>query len=147
MIGMSDKCFVDTNLFVYGLVQSQRDDESWKSVAARNLLARLITQANIVVSAQIINECHFVMTRKFKFEDARAYRLIGEGVLAIADIVPLHETIYHHAFELRKSYRFSFWDSLAIASALEAGCQYFYSEDLQHQLVLQDQMTILNPFL
>jgi predicted nucleic acid-binding protein len=147
MTGMIDRCFVDTNLFIYGLVQSQQESERWKSEAAQEVLAQLIAQANIVVSSQIINECHFVMTRKFKLADAQAYRLINDGIFPIADVEPLVPSIYHQAFELRKTHNFSFWDSLAITSALQAGCSRFYSEDLQHQLVLQDQMTILNPFL
>ena len=108
MIAMSDKCFVDTNLFIYGLVQSQQESERWKSEAASEFLARLIAQANIMVSAQIINECHFVMTSKFKFEDAHAYRLINEGILSIADVSPLNTSIYHQAFELRKTISFLF---------------------------------------
>jgi len=147
MIGMSDKCFVDSNLFIYGLVQSQQASERWKSDAAQDLLAGVIAQANVVVSPQIINECHYVMTRKFKLEDDRAYSLINEGILSIASLAPLSVSTYHQAFELRKAYHFSFWDSLAIASALQVGCKCFFSEDLQHQLVLQNQMTILNPFL
>ena len=42
---------------------------------------------------------------------------------------------------------FSYWDSLIIAAALEAGCTTLYSEDLQHKQVIEGVLTILNPFL
>ena len=40
---------------------------------------------------------------------------------------------------------FSFYDSLIVAAALEAGCTRLYSEDLQHGQRIQN-LTIENPF-
>ena len=40
---------------------------------------------------------------------------------------------------------FSFYDSLIVASALEAGCVRLYSEDMQHGQRVE-QLTIVNPF-
>ncbi|AOC54321.1 MAG: hypothetical protein IM503_05940 [Microcystis sp. M069S2] len=39
-----------------------------------------------------------------------------------------------------------FFDSLILASALEAGCQILYSEDLQHGQRIENQLMIINPF-
>ncbi len=44
-------------------------------------------------------------------------------------------------------YRFSYFDSLILASALTANCQILYSEDLQHGQVIDGRLTIINPFL
>jgi predicted nucleic acid-binding protein len=40
---------------------------------------------------------------------------------------------------------FSWWDSLLVASALQAQCSHFFSEDMQHGREIFG-MTILNPF-
>ncbi len=42
---------------------------------------------------------------------------------------------------------YSFWDSLIVSSALSGGCKVLYSEDMQHKLVINQRLTILNPFL
>ena len=39
-----------------------------------------------------------------------------------------------------------FIDSLILASALEAGCQILYSEDLQDDQRIENQLMIVNPF-
>lgn len=55
-------------------------------------------------------------------------------------------TLYERALELQGRYRFSFYDSLVVAAALESGCQKLYSEDLQHGQRVGN-LTIENPFL
>jgi predicted nucleic acid-binding protein len=48
---------------------------------------------------------------------------------------------------LKEKYHYSWWDSLVLASALENGCQIVYSEDMQHEQVIEDSLKIINPFL
>jgi predicted nucleic acid-binding protein len=55
------------------------------------------------------------------------------------------ETI-RHAWELRKRYNLSFWDSLIVASALQAGCTTLYTEDLNHGMIVDKSLHIVNPF-
>jgi len=47
---------------------------------------------------------------------------------------------------IKYKYGYSFYDSLFIASALEAGCTILYSEDLQDGQVIEKTLTIVNPF-
>jgi predicted nucleic acid-binding protein len=42
-------------------------------------------------------------------------------------------------------WRFGFYDSLIVASALAAGCDMLLTEDLQHGQVIET-LTISNPF-
>jgi predicted nucleic acid-binding protein len=51
------------------------------------------------------------------------------------------------ASELRQRYSVSFWDSLVISSALQANVPVLYSEDLQHEQVIEDRLKIINPFV
>ncbi|TVR67355.1 MAG: PIN domain-containing protein [Candidatus Competibacteraceae bacterium] len=57
--------------------------------------------------------------------------------------LPVVET----AWILLDRYRFSYFDSLILASALTANCEVLYSEDLQHGQVIDGRLTIINPLL
>jgi len=57
-------------------------------------------------------------------------------------------------FEIFIRYKFSFYDSMIVAAALEANCSILYSEDMQHKQVIKNpekngagKLTIINPFL
>lgn len=43
-------------------------------------------------------------------------------------------------------YKFSFYDSLIIAAALESGCSTLYSEDMHDGQIIEKTLTIKNPF-
>ncbi len=51
------------------------------------------------------------------------------------------------AMDIKDKYGFSYWDSLVIVAALENGCKILYSEDMQHQQLIEDVLQIVNPFL
>jgi predicted nucleic acid-binding protein len=47
---------------------------------------------------------------------------------------------------IAEEYGFGIYDALIAAVALEAECVTLYSEDLQDGRVIDDQLTIRNPF-
>jgi predicted nucleic acid-binding protein len=49
--------------------------------------------------------------------------------------------------KLRKKYGFSFLDSLIVQSAISMGCDVLFTEDMQHELVVENKLKIINPFL
>ncbi|MFN0048741.1 MAG: hypothetical protein ACKVOU_06435, partial [Cytophagales bacterium] len=51
------------------------------------------------------------------------------------------------AFALQALYKYQFFDCIIIASALEANCTKLYSEDLEHGQIIENKLTIVNPFL
>ena len=53
--------------------------------------------------------------------------------------------LYTRTLDVQQRYRFSFYDSLIVAAALEAGCARLLSEDLQHGQLIEG-LTIENPF-
>lgn len=55
-------------------------------------------------------------------------------------------SIIRSAHRIKMRYHFSYWNSLIIASALDAGCNILYSEDLQSQQTIENQLQIINPF-
>jgi predicted nucleic acid-binding protein len=48
--------------------------------------------------------------------------------------------------KIAAKYGFSFWDSMMVASALNNHCSVLYSEDLQHNQIIEDRLQIINPF-
>jgi len=48
---------------------------------------------------------------------------------------------------MQDKYKFSFWDSLISASALENNCKILYSEDMQDGQKIKSHLTIKNPLL
>jgi predicted nucleic acid-binding protein len=47
---------------------------------------------------------------------------------------------------LAARYRWSVYDGLIVASALEAGCKTLWSEDFQHGMKLDEGLRVENPF-
>ncbi len=101
----------------------------------------------IIVSVQVINEFHWNMTKKFSQQDKTALELVTANIEPITTIKELGYSIYRKAFELRSNYSLSFWDSLIAASALDASCETLYTEDMQHGLVINNKLSITNPFV
>jgi predicted nucleic acid-binding protein len=44
-------------------------------------------------------------------------------------------------------YDFQFFDAIIIASALLSNCDILFSEDLQHKQLIENKLTIINPFI
>jgi predicted nucleic acid-binding protein len=63
------------------------------------------------------------------------------------EITPVQVSTLKHAQKLIDRYDFQIFDAIIVASALEAGCEVLYSEDFQHNLLVENQLRILNPFV
>lgn len=59
----------------------------------------------------------------------------------------INQSTYDDAFNLRQQQNISFWDSLIVASALENDCSILYTEDLQHNQLIENKLKITNPFV
>ena len=68
------------------------------------------------------------------------------NLLMVCKYVPLTESMIKRSFDLVKRYDFQMFDALIVASALEANCTVLYSEDMHHDLLVEKQLRILNPF-
>jgi predicted nucleic acid-binding protein len=47
---------------------------------------------------------------------------------------------------LAERYGFSTYDAMIAASALHAGCDTLWSEDMQHGMILDEGLRIIDPF-
>jgi|YNPNPStandDraft_1061719.scaffolds.fasta_scaffold150859_2 predicted nucleic acid-binding protein len=142
----ASKCFIDANLFIYALTESALPADQPKREKTLALLANLLSAHTLITSIQVVNECHFVLSRKFGLPEAIVAQAIRDGILAVATVVPLEMTDYFTACRLRERYALSYWDSLVCASALRFGAERLYSEDLQDGFRLDERLWIVNPF-
>ena len=139
---MSDGDFIDSNIFVY-LVDP---NDPAKRRTAEDLISAAVESGSATISFQVVQETLNVMTRKLQAvvttDDAR--RFLAEVLMPLCRIMPT-QGLYERALDIRARYRYSFYDSLIIASALSGGCTRLYSEDLQHGQRIEG-LTIENPF-
>ena len=64
----------------------------------------------------------------------------------VTAILPITRPVHGRAKLICQRYQLSFYDSLMLAAAVQGGATTFYSEDMQHGLVVEDKLTIIDPF-
>jgi len=140
---MNGRSFLDTNIFVYDV---DVDAPKAKKQVAYHLIRGALTEHRSVVSYQVIQEFLAVAIRKFPssitVSDARRYLdTVLKPMLSVHSSVEL----FHEALEIGVRYQLSWYDSLIVAAAAEAGCSVLYTEDLQHGAKING-VKIENPF-
>lgn len=134
-------CFIDSNVWLYALLPKQ---DITREAKAKNLI--LQNQSNIVISTQVINEVVNNLLRKGQAKEP-GIRLLIASFYDQHSVVRTDRHIQEQASFLREKHSFSHWDSLIVVAALEAGAAILYSEDMQNGQVVENQLTILNPFI
>ena len=138
---MIDKVFIDSNIWLYALIQSKGDPE--KSLKAKVCID---TADSIVISTQVVNEVCVNLMRKGNKDTAFINQFIHDFV-STYNVMNQTKDDLLSAVSIRYDYHFSYWDSLIIASALQSKCEILYSEDMQHGLNIYNQLSICNPLL
>ena len=137
---MSGDTFIDSNVWLYAFVTNP--GEEMKNQIARTLIEQ---SSPCVISSQVVVEvCNNLLRKAGMAED---------------ELIPIIEDFYQRyqvrdtgldchrtASRLRSAHKFSYWDSLIVASALDAGCSTLYTEDMQHGQMIDARLRILNPF-
>ena len=134
---MSGKNFLDTNIVVY----LYSGDEPEKQATA----LQLTEQNDPIISTQVLSELANTLSRKFALPFDVVAQAVAEVQEACAVLPVMPETI-SQALALAKKYQYSYYDSLILASALSAGCSTLFTEDMQHGQVIENLLTINNPF-
>ena len=137
---MKEKVFIDANVFVYAYTS---DNEQKHSIAC-NLLRNNVLKNEIILSVQIPSEFYSAMS-KYKYSHNEIKTCLNE-IIEQVKVMPLElETIKLCIF-IKEKYHYSWWDSLVLASALENDCKIVYSEDMQHEQIIENTLKIVNPF-
>ena len=137
---MPAEVFIDSNVWLYALTESAKPDP--RAGTARALIA---AQVRPVISTQVIREVSVNLLRKAGAAEP-AIRELVRSWYADCLVTDMGEAQFLHASRLRERLSISYWDSLIVAAALDVGCSVLYSEDLQHRQVIEERMTVINPF-
>jgi len=131
--------FLDSNICIYLF-----DKDVKKSAISFALLDK-----SPVISTQVIAESTNVFIRKLKFSKQTAFDsamfIMNKAIVKVINTNTLCD-----AFAISTKNKFSFFDSLIIASAFENNCKVIYSEDLQHNQKItfgKKHLTVINPFI
>jgi predicted nucleic acid-binding protein len=127
--------FFDTNILVYlASGDAAKADRAEAAIAGGGS-----------ISVQVLNELANVARRKMQmsWDETHAFLNTLRGLLTVHPLtVETHET----GLRLAERYGLSIHDSMIAASALDAGCDTLWSEDMQHGMKLDEGLRIANPF-
>jgi predicted nucleic acid-binding protein len=137
---MIDKIFLDTNLWIY--LYAKNPPEKYQKVEA--LIKNNVS--SLLVSTQVLGELFHVLTRKNFTSKTDAMTIIS-NIINTFPIQAINTTEVIQALEINARYNYSYWDSLIIATALLSDCSIIYSEDMQHNQLIENKVQIINPFV
>lgn len=134
---MPDKVFVDTNVLVY-FISAEED----KKVKAGEVI---FSDHEVYISSQVMSEFISVCFSKslLALEDLT---VLVNNFFESLSFSCVEESTIKKSLRIRKEFNYSYWDSLIIASALENDCSMLYTEDMQDGQIIDDKLTIVNPF-
>ncbi len=131
---MNDDVFFDTNTLIYAI-----SAEGERRSIAEELLLRGGT-----ISVQVLNELTSVARRKLKWSWGQIGQVTGQ-IHTLCEILPLSVATHSSGRRLAERYGYNIYESLILASALEARCDVVYSEDMQDGQRIES-LHIRNPF-
>jgi len=132
---LSPRVFLDSNIWIYHFTQES------------NPIATIILESEeILVSTQVLGELYNVFTRK-KIFTAHDTQKIVERLIEEYNPIEIASKHVKKAIEISLIYGFSYWDSLIVATSLLSDCSILYSEDMQHNQVIEISLKILNSFV
>jgi predicted nucleic acid-binding protein len=140
---MSARFFLDTNVFVYSFDHSARK----KAAKARQLIREALATQKGVTSYQAVNEFFNVALKRFvrPMKAAEAEQYLGtvfRPLVAVQSSI----TLDGEAMRLYGQGGLSWFDSLIVSAAQQAGCDVLYTEDLQHGQRFGN-LRVVNPFV
>lgn len=127
--------FFDTNILVY-----LASDDRAKAERAHELIEQGGT-----ISVQVLNELANVARKRLRLSWEETDELLDtfRELLTVRDLTL---DTHRSGVALARRYRWSIYDGLIVASALEAGSKTLWSEDLQHGMKLDEGLRIADPF-
>lgn len=127
--------FFDTNVLVY-----LASGEAKKADRAEAAIAK-----GGSISVQVLNELANVARRKMQMSWDETHALL-EMLRDLLTVHPLNLEAHETGLGIAERYGLSTCDAMIAASALHAGCDTLWSEDMPHGLALKEGLRIINPF-
>lgn len=136
---MKDKLvFIDTNILIYCYSSTEPVKQQTAIQIAENNSA--------FVSTQVLNELSNVLLRKFN----QPHSVVAKAIIEVASNFNVHDVSTENiiaALLLSEKYKLSYYDSVIVSTALMCNCSILYTEDMQHGMVINDVLTVINPFI
>jgi predicted nucleic acid-binding protein len=133
---MSGDFAIDTNIAIYAFSESPKAE-----------ISTVLIESGPRLSVQLLNEFANVRLNKHHIP----WPEVNESLALIehlsVSIRAIDQAVHNKARQIAQSYKLSFYDSLMISAALLDACEFFFTEDMQHGLVIENTLKILNPFL
>lgn len=129
--------FIDTNILVYAYSETEPEK--------KQIAIRLLADRSICMSTQVVNEFIWIMSSKYHI-DMKLLSDVAKNLFLLYRIDIVDDRTIAFAIDLSMRYQLSYWDSLIISSALKLNCATLYSEDLQHNQIIEKSITVTNPF-
>lgn len=134
---MNDKFFIDTNIALY-LIDTTTSEKKQTALSLINRIG--------YISPQVVFECLNVCLKKQKLDRNKAFHFVNY-LLKSTYLQEEDNSVVNTALYIFERYNLSVFDSKIVAAALHAGCSTLYSEDMHHGLVIENKLTVINPFL
>jgi predicted nucleic acid-binding protein len=130
------RVFIDSNIIVY-LVDNRSKEKTKK---AQDFLS-----PDFFISTQVITENVNVCLKKLHLNKETTFDF-ARRIVNRFRILQITEATLLKSFEISIKYQLSSWDSIIIATAILNNCSIIYSEDMQDGLIVENSVTIINPF-
>jgi predicted nucleic acid-binding protein len=137
---MTATVFVDTNVFIYAVDQTDLKKQS----AAQAWRSWLWKTNRGCISFQVLQE-FYVKAKKIRPSATDAIRSEISDLMAWQPI-SVNAAVISRAWRIEDRFRISFWDALIVSAAIVAGCTYLLTEDLQTGQQF-DTVLVVNPFV
>lgn len=144
MTATSKTYFLDSNIWLYALLRKRQSTP--EDIHKAQVSKHLIDASGVVISIQVVNEVCVNLIKKAQFNESQVQSLIQDFYNGCR-VITSDQSLLSLASETRDRYSLSFWDGLIVAAALTANVATLYSEDMQNNLRVFNQLTITNPFL
>ncbi|MEH2384575.1 MAG: PIN domain-containing protein [Nostoc sp.] len=136
---MSNNIFLDTNLWIY--LYTKNLPKKYQKIAEIIKNNSLL----LLISTQVLGELFYVLSRKRFTSKTDAITILSDLINTFT-VQAINTAEVIQALEINTKYNYSYWDSLIIATALLGKCSIIYSEDMQHNQLIDNKIRILNPF-
>jgi len=127
--------FLDSNVLVYAFTTDRR--------AA---VAQALLQTRPIISVQGLNEFANVARRKLGMDWQEVRDALADLRVLCPTVLALDLATHDEALRIAERYGYSIFDAQIVASALQAGSDTLWSEDMHDGMVIDSRLRIANPF-
>jgi predicted nucleic acid-binding protein len=127
--------FLDTNVLIYAVATDERAE-----------IARPLVVEGGVITIQSLNEFTDVARRKLKKDWMEIDAEIEALLMTCSLFEPVSAALQRKGRAIAERHKLRIFDAMLVATALEAGCDTFVSEDLHSGTVFEGRLTVSDPF-